>query len=163
MRLIFLDIDGVLNHGYDTTRGGPDGFDYCVASCVDALNTILQATDAKIVVSSSWRIVHSLEDLRRILRDWGVQGDVVGATSVDLEDEDGYPAARIAEIRAYLDAHPCTSFLVVDDQDVRLDINNAIVSDAEIEARLLRTYTRVGLTADLVPWAIALLRGGLHA
>lgn len=57
MKIIFLDIDGVLNHR-GTLR--PDFFHNCSykawdPKCVEALKTILDATGAEIVVTSSWR------------------------------------------------------------------------------------------------------------
>lgn len=151
MRVVFLDFDGVLNRGYDKVRGAPSGFDYSVSSCVLALNALTRAMDARIVVSSSWRLQHSLDELRAVLRLWGVEAPVLDVTP-DLEDASGFPAARICEIRSFLDlcSEPIESFAVLDDQDIRLDINNEIVKDEEIEKRFVRTVTEVGLTNTLV-------------
>lgn len=150
MRVVFLDFDGVLNHGYDKVRGAPSGFDYSVPSCVLALNALTRAMDAKIVVSSSWRLQHTLDELRTTLRLWGVEAPVLDVTP-DLEDASGFPAARIAEIRAFLDLcpEPVEAFAVLDDQDIRLDINNEVVKDEEIEKRFVRTVTEIGFTSQL--------------
>jgi hypothetical protein len=165
MRLIFLDIDGVLNHGYDPSRvpaavvsgwgyaESPStnaGFDYCVPSCVTALNDLTRATGASIVVSSSWREAHPLDELRAVLRRFGVEAEVVGVTPYDLEDVDGWPATRAAEIRAYLDRceEEVGSYVVIDDCDIFLDVNNDRVLDPEVEARTVRTATSVGLTSE---------------
>jgi hypothetical protein len=161
-RIVFLDFDGVLNQGYDKKRGAPSGFDYSVPSCVLALNALTRAVPAKIVVSSSWRIEHPIEELRGVLRKWGVEGEVIDVTP-DLEDASGFPAARIVEIRAFLDmcSEPIESFVVLDDQDIRLDIDNALVKDEEIEKRFVRTVTEIGFTSQLAvdaARALALLR-----
>ncbi len=58
MKIIFLDIDGVLvNHATVCKRVDFDGcrFNPFDPACVAQLNRIIEATDAEIVVSSSWR------------------------------------------------------------------------------------------------------------
>ena len=151
MRLVFLDIDGVLNQGYDKVRGAPSGFDYSVPSCVLALNGLTRALQASIVISSSWRLEHSLEQLRTVLRGFGVEAPIIDVTP-EIDDARGFPAARIAEICHFLDHQEhgvVESFVVLDDQDIRLDIDNELVRVAEIEARFIRTVTEVGLTDAL--------------
>lgn len=46
MKVLFLDIDGVLNNHNDRTF---------LPTCVKELNRVLAATDCKLVISSSWR------------------------------------------------------------------------------------------------------------
>ncbi len=165
MYLIFLDIDGVLNHGYDPSRvqpstewGGPDldaGFDYCVESCVNALNALIRATGAKIVISSSWRYKYTLDELRNILHDqFGVEGDIIAVTPDDVLD-----AARIAEIRVFLDlfAQKVLGFVIIDDNDITLDINSELCYDPDIQFRFVRTNTTVGLTPEIAIQAAHLL------
>lgn len=86
MKIIFLDIDGVLvtgkysreqyeNKSWSRDRYG-DGFD---ATAVAALTRILTATDAKIVVSSTWRD----SGLPSLLEMWALRqlpGEVIGVT-----------------------------------------------------------------------------------
>jgi hypothetical protein len=175
MLLLFLDIDGVLNHGYDPSRvtihpttgwGGQhptdynEGFNYHVESCVLALNAITRATGAKIVISSSWRHAHTLDELRCILHDqFGVEGDIIAVTPDDVLDAEGFDAARICEIRAFLDRfeEQVLGFAILDDLDITLDINNERSRDHELEARFVRTVTEVGLTTDLAQRAEQLL------
>lgn len=163
MRLIFLDIDGVLNHGYDPSRvtvhpvtgwGGqhpPDyneGFNYFVESCVIALNALTRSTGAKIVISSAWREVHPLDELRTILRRAGVEGDIIDITPFDIDDAEGLPAARITEIGLFLDLREpgsVESFVVLDDNDIRMDTNNVKIRDPLIESRFVQMITKRGL------------------
>ena len=175
MYLIFLDIDGVLNRGFDPSRvtrvdvgglfaGGSRsntnaGFDYHVESCVAALNTLIATTRAKIVISSSWRTEHPYEELCGILHErFEVVGEIIGQTPDVIE----FPACRAAEIRAFLDQfEPDVEGLVIlDDQDIFLDINNERHQDPELEARFVRTVTKVGLTTELAQNAARLLLGG---
>src|ERR1043166_3292493 len=83
MRVIFLDIDGVLNQ-CDWKEG-----DECPAihpGCVKQLNKILEATRAKIVVISNWRHQLNRGDMTTdgfafLLRTHGVKyAQVIGAT-----------------------------------------------------------------------------------
>lgn len=55
MKIIFLDVDGVLNHDQcpEWDRGSP----YVLADeCIVQMNRILVATNASIVLSSTWRL-----------------------------------------------------------------------------------------------------------
>lgn len=68
--IIFLDFDGVLNtystgwSAYPTDKGiDPDK--------VERVHHLAKELDADIVISSAWRSVHSLEELRRMLRERG--------------------------------------------------------------------------------------------
>lgn len=81
-RLIFLDIDGVLNtcqHGsFRCSLNGQEYHAFCPKT-VAALNRITDETGAKIVVSSTWRL-KGLDVMRAILGDQGVTGEVIGLT-----------------------------------------------------------------------------------
>lgn len=77
-KYIFLDIDGVLATGENL---GEDGCWTFTPRCIDNLNKILSVTDAKIVLSSSWR-KWSLEDTIKDLKAKGFPfcGHLVGIT-----------------------------------------------------------------------------------
>lgn len=69
MKILFLDIDGVLNHAtwfkskeYKECSSGwrVSMFD---PACVSRVNKILQETGARLVVSSSWRDMSDLPDI----------------------------------------------------------------------------------------------------
>lgn len=138
MKIIFLDFDGVLVNR-ETLRGG--GFPgYGHPGCVAALNKILAATKAHIVVSSTWRS-EGLEAVRDHLRRWGVKGQVVDITGQDF-------AARGTEIHNWLEKNPdVKDFVILDD-------------DSDMEPymdRLVKTDFERGLTAAHAKTAIALL------
>jgi len=82
LRVVVLDIDGVLNGpmgGPTTFRVVPDPRCVLDRLCIRRLNQITAATDAQIVVSSSWRkeFRHSLA---RILEHAGVEAPVLSMT-----------------------------------------------------------------------------------
>ena len=86
MKIVFLDIDGVLVTGkysreqYDANKWANDeygdGFD---ATAVEALRVLLECTSAKIVVSSTWR--HSgIIALREMWAKRNLPGEIIGVT-----------------------------------------------------------------------------------
>ncbi len=85
MKIVFLDIDGVLNNedsdiiylgGDSKLHGG-----FYAPELVDKFNLIVKETGAKIVLSSTWRLGLSLEDIEILLKEMGVQGEVIGKTN----------------------------------------------------------------------------------
>ena len=131
MKVLFLDIDGVLNSDRSflayklnaVLNVEPNEQVYNVIDpiAVNLLNLVLRH-DVKVVVSSTHRKFHpELPALRNYLVELGVRGDVIGAT-VDgwqLKWEDG---RRGAEIQEWLDRHPhVTHFAILDDDSDMLD------------------------------------------
>lgn len=111
MRIVFLDIDGVLvtQRSFFIRKGELPS---CEPSCVAALNTICEATGAQIVVSSSWRLESSGQDLQKILGEWGVKAIVLGVTPIGLR-------TRGAEIEEWMakagERAPIEGYVILDD------------------------------------------------
>ena len=108
MKVLFLDIDGVLN--CQTTPGSMyrklDKF------MVARLDRVLDATNAKVVLSSTWRLA-GVESVQQILRDHGMRNwaRVIDRTPRDLGD-----VIRGREIGEWLTKHPdVKTFAIVDD------------------------------------------------
>ena len=55
LKIIFLDVDGVLNSNI-TRRRTTDGFIFVSGRHIKNLKRIIDATGAKVVLSSSWRM-----------------------------------------------------------------------------------------------------------
>jgi histidinol phosphatase-like enzyme len=80
MKIIFLDIDGVLNNQvmHETgeeligTVGGK-----LSKKCIMLLNDLVKETGAKIVISSSWRVDDNIEE---VLTKAGVVAEFIGKT-----------------------------------------------------------------------------------
>jgi hypothetical protein len=134
VKIIFLDIDGVLNHC--DTRDPRIATDQeplpipIAPECMARLNRLIAETCAKIVISSSWRKFARWQDLGPALVRHGLIGDVIGETP-DLVNDEGWLAnwqvrtgapftyerlERGWEIREWLAAHPeVTAFVILDD------------------------------------------------
>lgn len=88
MKIIFLDIDGVLNHqmffknrikstirkDYDKSMFDPE--------CVERLNEITGKTGAVIVLSSTWRKSRTIEELKALFKKVGITGKLIDKTPV---------------------------------------------------------------------------------
>lgn len=99
MKLLFLDIDGVLNstawfmagHKHDRT------IDELDPEACARLQSLCADTGAQIVVSSTWRLIYKLPALRSMLWARGVYATILGVTpSAPRED-------RGLEIQRWLD------------------------------------------------------------
>lgn len=88
-KIIFLDIDGVLNCG-KWIRELDGGFDNPInqmePAAVARLNRITDVTGAKIVVSSTWRLAFYMKcadpllSLQGCMKTYGMTGEVIGMT-----------------------------------------------------------------------------------
>ena len=97
LRVIFLDIDGVLNAlPFLEGRDGTDWSRMIDPSAVARLNTLVQRSGAKVVISSSWRCHLSLARIEALLRAQGFEGEILGATPRRTP-------TRGAEIQAWID------------------------------------------------------------
>jgi hypothetical protein len=139
VKIIFLDFDGPLvSRQSRGARAWP--------SCIAALNRITDTTGARIVVSSTWRM-SGKSHVKKLLRQWGATGEVVGITPV-LESENYWePILRGYEIAAWLRRHTADSFVIVDDDD----------DMAHLHPHLIRTPPEDGLTERDADRAIAML------
>lgn len=119
MKVLFLDIDGVLIPNAWLRDARRESI--FAPAAVGLLNQILSATEAKIVVSSSWRIQHGIEGLRQLFTNEGVKGDLIGITPV-------LKRCRGEEIQSWLaEHHDVQDFVIVDDVDDMEHLSNRLV------------------------------------
>lgn len=152
MKVVFLDVDGVLNSTEFFTRnksGGSRAMDHLDRKAVRRLNTITNMTGAKVVVSSTWRLLRTLDELKFSLSKAGFIGDIIGMTPdlLDAPKED----RRGLEILSWLKSNEIfgvTSFVVLDDDSFDL---------GPVKDRLVKTKFASGLQDEHVGQAIALL------
>ena len=117
--IVFLDFDGVLNTEQYQARLTVDGkptkdtwgplFD---PHAVESLRQILDDMDAQIVISSSWRYTHSLDNLRMMWEVRGLPGEIrdtlaCGATYI----------SRGEEIECWLERNERPDYVIIDDLD----------------------------------------------
>jgi hypothetical protein len=148
MNIIFLDIDGVLNSWKDLEfelENNPDA-DIYINTIFERptllLKEIINKTDAKIVLSSSWRIVH-FEKAITLLKKYGIR----------IYDRTPYLGTiRGKEIKTWLtDNDYVDSFVILDD-------------DADMEDlidNLIKTNNYYGLQEEHVEQAINMLNNNI--
>ena len=153
MKILFLDIDGVLNSWrYDQERISlQDNID---ETRLPLLYQIVSSTDAKIVLTSSWR--------KHWERDFD-KSDSIGRHLNQLFEENGLAIFdktiessdnnRTDEIRDWLANNSVEQFVIIDDIAFGWD---------ELESHLVRTNYRIGrgLHDSHVSQAISILNGG---
>jgi len=172
MKVIFLDIDGVLNHQHTKDRiGGYIGFN---PGHIKRFNKIVEAhPDVKIVISSTWRcsftsgVYEDFAGLVRLLKERGLQGDIVDHTPVKMTY-----LSRGAEIRMWLDDHPeVKNYILIDDDtegmkpatgtayDPETDNHYSVPAEVDLRPRWVQTSWENGLKEAHVARAIKLLEG----
>jgi hypothetical protein len=141
-KIIFLDFDGVVN-----CFNEPESLRRLSQGCVANLNTLLERSGASIVVSSTWRVAHSLADLRQILVNSGLRYPerVLGVTPRN----DGI---RGKQIERWLENYPeeIEAFVILDD-----DSDMGPFMD-----RLVKTDSDIGLTDLDVEKALKIFNPG---
>lgn len=128
MKILFLDIDGVLN-----TDSDPPG-DYIDPAKVALVDEVCRRTGARVVISSEWRIYPGMHYTAERLRDAGLTAEILGATTAERRLSDSSVTARTRQISRWLQARPAVGvWAVLDDLDVNI-------------AGLVRTDPREGVT-----------------
>lgn len=129
MKVIFLDIDGVLN--VDLVERDEYGRLFHT-HFVENLSRIVRETDAKIVISSAWRM-SGLDVMREMWQKRGLAGEVIGITPYitthelkELEESTGSDwLARGWEIAEWLkltkDEIQVDKYVILDDDTDMLD------------------------------------------
>ena len=142
MKVLFLDIDGVLNTPKSIRQYGVDYIDPILVALV---SNIVGATGAKIVLSSTWRLqMKDLEIVQAALADYFL--DLHSAT-LDL-GLDAPGCERFHEIKCWLAAHPeATRFAILDDF--------ADAADETLAASFFSADENRGLTAAIAQDVIA--------
>lgn len=154
MKVIFLDIDGVLNN-YQTMALTPDGYTGISNGLLKRLSTIVKETNARIVLSSTWKSEwdknESLcsNDGKYMVKKFRQLGLLIFDK---IEDIDNSLSTRGAAIMKYLESHPeVEEWVVIDDDE--FDFNKY----PEIMDRFVHTDNLKGLVEDDVQKAIGLL------
>lgn len=112
MKIIFLDVDGVLNSDeyFDKIQGlDIQGIESAIdINKVKLLKKAIDATGAKVVLSSSWRYTKNASALKKLLSDYGVY--VVDSTPV-VEHKRGLEIKRWLEYNSDVE-----DFVILDDE-----------------------------------------------
>lgn len=104
LKVIFLDIDGVLNIHWKK-KWDP--------ICVNNLNQILILTGSQIVITSTWKHSYNIQQLQEIFIEQGINGEIIDATP-NIGD-------RGAEILSWLSTHKPDKWVVIDDKCTEIE------------------------------------------
>ncbi len=159
MKIVFLDIDGVLNSWKLWKKLGHaqqdlvvvDMDNYLDPEAIDLLNKLTDATGASIVVSSSWRRAYlgepqGLTRLADMLKGHGIKAPIIGMTPAK---DNAVRNIRGKEIQAWLDCTPLKvdAFVILDDDSDMGRLSNKLVKTTMVD----------GLRIDHVEEAIKVL------
>lgn len=100
MNVIFTDIDGVFN-----TINRNEWSPLSVALYDD----LCQEFNLKPVITSTWRVKHSIKELERIFQHYGIFTDIYDFTPIINSD------GRGGEIENWLKENQCDNYLILDD------------------------------------------------
>jgi hypothetical protein len=165
-RVIFLDIDGVLNHvgwrapAFYEAESMAELID---PATVARLDLLIERSGAEVVLSSSWRRVFSTEKMQGILELVGFRGRLRDRTPIPHEYDGaayerltgsplptpGRSVARGYEIQQWLDAHADVEGVVILDDSSQM---------AHLLPWLVRTSMLTGLCDEHVEQALACLQ-----
>lgn len=119
MKIIFLDIDGVILPNW------PQWINrlYFPFWIVGILNRIILETEAKIVISSMWRYRFTFQQLKDIFSLNGVDSNcIIGTTGIVRSTSLTmivHAKSRSDEIREWLEQHPdIEQFVILDDENI---------------------------------------------
>lgn len=160
MKVIFLDIDGVLN----VIGQGRDQYGALFHKHFeDNLNYIINSTGAKIVISSTWRM-SGLEEMQNMWKDRNLPGDVIDITPISrfLRDEEltfDERKERGNEIKTWLLEHPeIINYVILDDDTDMLDEQLPyFVQCSENQSHIDCIDIGYGLTKECTEQAIKIL------
>lgn len=142
---IFLDIDGVINPSipldifddienlnetlsielHDThlkemnNRLVNHVYHYFSKECCTLILKLVQEFDCQIVITSSWRIGASLEDLQSLLNIFQLGSYIIGKTGTD--------GKRIDQINAYKKEHSIQKYIVIDDLNMKSEFGYRMI------------------------------------
>ena len=155
-KVIFLDIDGTLNGDMTCRRPAittgkfgllDESYLGIDPKCVQRVNRIVQATQAVIVLSTSWVRALGIKETIKHLRWNGLKGKIIGKTPYKMS------SFRNHEINFWLEKNPevkkTKSFVVLDDSKSLLYF--------KYQKNLILTNSLIGLTDDDAEKAIQIL------
>jgi len=97
MKIIFLDIDGVLIPVSGTGNKGFSGRN------IDNLNELVRKTGAKIVITSDWKRKQPFDFVKDVLYESGVQGEIIDMTpNLNIENNNDIKVPRGTEIQTWI-------------------------------------------------------------
>ncbi len=157
MKVIFLDIDGVLNSAAYNAKKNPNALSFIDETRLLLIKKIVDETKAKIVLSSSWR--KDWDKNKKLCAEYGLYMDKVfgkyGMNIFDKTPELDFHASRRDEIALWLSnaSEEIESLVIIDDRSYEW---------GELSDYFIKTdpYMGLGLEEEHALRAIEILNGG---
>lgn len=173
-KYIFLDIDGVLNSEHTWNEYCENGDQQSASTISDQylenLQKIVEKTDAKIILSSSWRIYFGeyTKEPRNIFAIHLVQA--LAKHNLKLHDMTPFIKGKFSnerglEIRTYIDKHNIKDYVVIDDEEFS-DFRTHLDMSKFIQTKFGNENTSIedeGLSKEVATKAIEILNKGCDA
>ena len=125
-KYIFLDIDGVLNSEH-TLNESCENMDQKIASIISDqlvknLSYVVEKTDAKIILSSSWRVYFNENTKKPINLFALILLAALDKHNLEIHDmtpfiKGQFSNERGLEIKTYIDKHNIKNYVVIDDEE----------------------------------------------
>jgi hypothetical protein len=152
MKVLFLDIDGVLNSSkfihenqekiINMTSLLSRGTAEIDPICLTRIRKVVETTGCQIVISSSWRILHPLDEIKDMLKELGWEAPIIDITPRKRS------GIRGDEVKAWLNDHlEVKQFACVDDD-----------SDFHPDQNLVQTSWENGILDSHVEMLINILK-----
>jgi hypothetical protein len=142
MKIIFLDIDGILNVFSNYSKD----HNFSRSACNNLNDLLSKEPDLKIVISSAWRR-HGILFVQNLFRKNSLPYDKI----IDITEFDNKSEASIDRgvyIKRWMDKHPeVTKFVIFDDES----------NMGELMNKLVKINSWIGITSKDVKKAIEIL------
>jgi len=135
MKIIFLDIDGVLNN---CMAAGVFHETSTIESCIGILNEVIIVTEASVIIISSWKDNFDSKVVTDLLYSRGVYPDsIIGAIPKGVPKEEG--------IQNFLRDNHVTNFVIIDDKLPLSDesLKNFVVEPSSYEGLQLEHIEQI--------------------
>ena len=149
LKIIFLDIDGVMQSTSSMIRTRFGG-GFLHGEHVNALNWIIEKTDAYVVLTSTYRVGATIRDIKQAFMDNGVRSDRVVSMTPVLGTNRGAEIADWLNTRKVKGDYEIEQYVVIDDGNDMAGINWGM---------FINTDADYGLTYVEAERAINLLNG----
>lgn len=147
--LILLDIDGVMvpARSWQKLELLSDGFPSFSSVATHALNRIVSATNAAVMLTTTHKTTYSVAQWRKIFKSRGVE-----LKTLHRLPECDFKTNRKDEVLNWYNVHNIDNFIIIDDDKSLNDL------PLLLKEKLILTSGSVGLTEDLADKAIGVLK-----
>ena len=160
MKICYLDIDGVLNSEQEVMmharRGIAVHYQFCPIACSNLQGILVAVPDARIVITSTWRVYHPLKELKLILAMNYIDEEKVidvtpqGVLSQVASSSVSRGGDRGDQIQKWMDNNGTPERFVIIDDDADM---------GHLMPHLVRTNSKHGLMLEQAEIVIKMLKG----